>query len=156
MFVISTCLLSVLLYILTESKWGHESQYCSFSWLTCWKETVWARSNWWRMNWKRRRLKCPMWDVEWWIDKQIGLNDGLSRGFEEQFQVLLNLLFHGKTGFNEGFMEGDAFGKCIGIIDASIKWLLAIWMMNRILDLCFKNPSVENDIRGIGNITYRL
>ncbi|KAK8799257.1 hypothetical protein WA171_006004 [Blastocystis sp. BT1] len=57
----------------------------------------------------------------------IGLSDGLNRGYEEQFQL----------GFNEGFKEGDAFGKCLGIINASIK----------ILDLCFKNPSVESDIR---------
>ena len=28
---------------------------------------------------------------------------------------------NGKLGFNEGFKEGDAFGKCLGIINASIK-----------------------------------
>ena len=42
----------------------------------------------------------------------VGYNDALSRGYERQFQA----------GFNDGFKEGDAFGKCVGIINASVKY----------------------------------
>ena len=52
----------------------------------------------------------------------MGYGDGANKSYEQQFQVGLDITVFNQNGFNTGFKEGDAFGKCVGIINASLKW----------------------------------
>lgn len=36
---------------------------------------------------------------------------------------------------------------CVGIINASLKFECVECVRSRVLDLCFKNPTIEDDIR---------
>ena len=52
----------------------------------------------------------------------MGYADGANKAYEQQFQVRPEITVLNQNGFNTGFKEGDAFGKCVGIINASLKW----------------------------------